>query len=314
MTLAAITTAAAIVASVGSLSFAAPSETVSCTSAAAFAGTICTPAAPGVHASVLVLGGSGGGDRLAPLAKRFAEHGYVAASVAYFAAGGLPRTLDEIPVETVGSALDAIARRPDVDPQRIGVFGDSKGGELALLAASLYPAVRAVVGIVPSPFAWSGAGGGSSWTVGGKPVPYVPLERRGGMMRRGGGSGASFEMRAVYDESMQLHAGLVRAAMFHLENVRGPILLLAGDADGVWDSPAQCRLAMDYLKAHAHPYADEFVDYPNAGHAFLFATPQRPQLSGPGGGSLGGTARGNVAAGEQAWTKIDDFLTRALGS
>jgi dienelactone hydrolase len=283
----------------------------SCTASTAFVGTVCTPGTPGTHAAVIVLGGSGGGDRLAHLASRFAEHGYVAASVAYFGAAGLPRTLDEIPVETVGSALDAIANRSDVDPARIGLFGDSKGGELALLAASEYPAVRAVVGIVPSPFAWSGAGGGSSWTVHGKPVPYIALQRPGrGAMR----DGSAPDMRAVYAASMQQQRAAIPSAMFHLENVRGPILLLAGEADGVWDSPAQCRLGIDYLKTHAHPYADECVVYPDAGHAFLFATPQRPLVTGArGGGIFGGTARGNVAAGEQAWTKIDDFLAHAFG-
>ncbi|MDB5070646.1 MAG: hydrolase of the alpha/beta superfamily [Candidatus Eremiobacteraeota bacterium] len=281
-----------------------------CEPATAFVGTVCTPGTPGTHAAVIVLGGSGGGDGLARVASRFAKNGYVAASVAYFGAAGLPRTLDEIPVETVGSALDAIASRPDVDPARIALFGDSKGGELALLAASQYPVVRAVVGVVPSPFAWSGAGGGSSWTVHGKPVPYVALQRLG----RGTRDGSAPDMRAVYAASMQQHRAAIPSAMFNLENVRGPILLLAGDADGVWDSPAQCRLGIDYLKAHAHPYADECVTYPDAGHAFLFATPQRPLVTGArGGGVFGGTARGNVAAGEQAWTKIDDFLTHALG-
>jgi dienelactone hydrolase len=287
-----------------------PAGMANCTPATGFVGTVCTPGTGGTHAAVLVLGGSGGGDGLARVASRFAERGYVAASVAYFGAAGLPRTLDEIPVETVGSALDAVASRADVDPARIGLFGDSKGGELALLAASHYPKVRAVVGVVPSPFAWSGAGGGSSWTVGGKPVPYVQLDRLRAMR---GGAGLPVDMRASYAASMQVHHAAIPSAMFHLENVRGPILLLAGDADGVWDSPAQCRIGIDYLKAHAHPYADECVDYPDAGHAFLFATPQRPLVAGArGGGVFGGTAHGNVAAGEQAWAKIDDFLAHAL--
>jgi uncharacterized protein len=307
---------AALVVSLSTLVYAPSAEAASCSAALTFTGTICTPATPGAHAAVVILGGSGGGDRLAPFAMRFAEHGYVAASVAYFGAEGLPRTLDEIPVETVGAAIAAVAQRPDVDPARIGLFGDSKGGELALLAAATYPTIHAVVGVVPSPFAWSGAGTGSSWTLGGKPVPYVQLERRarGGPFRVGAGGGP-IEMRVVYDASMQLHRSAISAAMFHLENVRGPILLLAGDDDGVWDSPAQCEFGIAYLRAHAHPYADEYVHYRNAGHAFLFATPQRPLVESTSGavrGYLGGTPRGNVDARDQAWAKIDDFLARSL--
>jgi dienelactone hydrolase len=107
---------------------------------------------------------------------------------------------------------------------------------------------------------------------------------------------------------MQLHRGAIAGAMFALEKIQGPLLLLAGDDDGVWDSPAQCELAMAYLRSHPHPYADEYVHYARAGHAFLFATADRPQTEA----GRGGTARGNVDAGEKAWTKIDDFLSRAL--
>ena len=150
-----------------------------CAAATAFTGTICTPKAAGKHPAILLLGGSEGGDMMRLAAPQFADAGYVAASVAYFGAPGLPSQLAEIPVETVGKALDDIAKRPDVDPTRIALFGVSKGGELALLAASTYPQFKAVVADVPSPFAWAGIPQGpgpvgSSWTLGGKPVPFVP--------------------------------------------------------------------------------------------------------------------------------------------
>ena len=289
------------------LAFAEPVQAAStCEGATAFVGTVCTPAAAGAHPAIVVLGGSGGGDRLRMVAARFAARGYVAASVAYFGLTGLPASLDEIRVETVGAAIDALAKRPDVDPARIGVFGDSKGGELALLAASTYPRVHAVVAVVPSPFAWQGAGFGSSWTVAGKPVAYVPLDRPRRALR--GSFGSAVDMRAVFDASMQLHRGAIAGAMFALEKIQGPLLLLAGDDDGVWDSPAQCEVAVAYLRSHPHAYADEYVHYARAGHAFLFASAERPQ-SEP---RFGGTPRGNVDAGEKAWAKIDEFLNRAL--
>ncbi|MEA2786903.1 MAG: hypothetical protein QOF71_3007 [Candidatus Eremiobacteraeota bacterium] len=287
------------------LAFAEPGQAAStCGPATEFVGTICTPAGAGVHPAIVVLGGSGGGDRLRGIAVRFAARGYVAASVAYFGVAGLPPSLDEIPVETVSTAIGALAKRPDVDPARIGVFGDSKGGELALLAASTDARIHAVVAVVPSPFAWQGAGFGSSWTISGKPVPYVLLDRP----RRGTRSsfGAPADMRSVYDASMQLHRGAIAGAMFALEKIAGPLLLLAGDDDGVWDSPAQCELAMAYLRTHPHPYADEYFHYAHAGHAFLFASADQPQAET----RFGGTPRGNVDAGARAWSKIDEFLGR----
>ena len=276
---------------------------VSCAPATGFVGTICAPAATGRRPAIIVLGGSGGGDRLAPFARRFAQRGYVSASVAYFGERGLPAELTLIPVETVGTALEAIAQRPDVDPQHIGIFGDSKGGELALLAASTYPDIHAVVGLVPSPFAWATAHtlagrttyGQSSWSLGGKPVPFVPFD-----------AGMAPSSRDAFDVSMQRHRGAIPPAMFHLENIHGPVLFLAGDDDAVWNSPEQSQIGIDYLRAHNHPYVDVYVHYPHAGHAFLFASERQSQIR------YGGTAAGNLDAAQQGWVVIDNFFDRAL--
>jgi dienelactone hydrolase len=291
-----------------------------------FVGTICTPSAPGRHPAVILLGGSEGGDvtgrALAPL---FAQHGYVAASVAYFAAPGLPQYLVDIPVETVGRALTAIEARVDVDSARIAIFGGSKGGEFALLAASTYPQIDAVVADVPSPFAWMGLGAynqpqGCSWTLNAKELPCVPPDTAAGQQ-----IGAEFMqhqplvLRAFYDASMKDSAA-VRAAFFPLERIHGPVLCLSGHDDQLWDSPLQCAMALSYLQTHHHPYDDRAIDYPNAGHTFLWALrgPKSAVTSVPlpGGASMafGGTADGDLQAAAQAWPAIWQFLRRAIGS
>jgi dienelactone hydrolase len=67
--------------------------------------------------------------------------------------------------------------QPAVDSKRIAIFGGSKGAELALLAASRNPAIRAVVAIAPSSVIYQSITGGkqesSSWTAGGKELPYA---------------------------------------------------------------------------------------------------------------------------------------------
>jgi len=107
----------------------------------------------------------------------------------------------------------------------------------------------------------------------------------------------------------------VSAAMFHLENIHGPILCLAAQDDQIWDSPVQCSMTMEYLQARHHAYADASQVYPGAGHIFLFATPQQPLVQAAENGTqilLGGSAQANVAAGAQAWPKIFSFLAAAL--
>ena len=297
------------------------SPRAACAPAKNFAGTICAPNDGARHAAILLLGGSEGGDSMARAAELFEAHGYVAASVAYFRVRGLPSTLENVPVETVGRAIDALSVRNDVDPHRLAVFGFSKGGELALLAASVYPSIHAVVADVPSPFAWQGISSSngtptSSWSIAGKSLPFVPYaERIGAVLSPAVRNDEPIELRHLYDTSMKDRAAVDRA-FFHLERIRGPILLLAGDDDQLWDSPKQCRLALSYLKEHNHRYRDVFVHYPNAGDLFLFATPQQPLIEASLGDDLeiafGGTVEGNVAAAHSAWRKIYAFLATAL--
>lgn len=292
-----------------------------CTKAVAFTGTICAPGTPGKHPAIVLLGGSEGGDMMANAAPSFAAQGYVAASVAYFGMPGLPGSLENIPVETVGNALIDIAKRSDVDPNRIAIMGLSKGGEFALLAASTYPQIHAVVADVPSPFAWQGIPQGpsapaSSWTVGGKPVPYVAYSSAVGEI-----FGAAYsqhkplDLRPGYDASMSENKAQIPQAMFALEKIRGPVMMIGAGGDRIWNSIAQSELGMQYLREHHHPYADVFLQYPGAGHIFLFATPQHPMTQASMGAMtllLGGTAQANVAAAKQAWPRIYAFLDSAL--
>jgi dienelactone hydrolase len=268
-----------------------------------------------------LLGGSEGGDMMSHAAPLFAQRGYVAASVAYFGAPGLPQTLENVPVETIGKAIADVAARPDVDANRIAVLGLSKGGELALLTASLYPQIHAVVAAVPSPFAWQGIGQGpgapvSSWTFRGQPLPYVPYgTAMGAQFGAAMATHAPIDLRKGYDASYEEHRSDVPAAMFHLENINGPVLFVAAGDDGIWNSPLQSQIGMEYLREHHHPYADRYEQYPGAGHIFLFSAPDRPMTTAPMGPFtllLGGTPQANAQAREEAWPKIFAFLNQAL--
>jgi dienelactone hydrolase len=86
--------------------------------------------------AVVVLGGSTGGmDET--VATALAEAGFVSLALAYFGVTGLPERLAEIPVETVARGILWLRDHPSVGRLRVGLVGASKGGELALLAASL---------------------------------------------------------------------------------------------------------------------------------------------------------------------------------
>ena len=296
--------------------------TTTCAKATAFVGTICAPVAAHRLAAIIVLGGSEGGDSGALVARGFAAHGFVAASVAYFGAPGLPSSLTNVPVETVGRALDDLAKRGDVDADRIAVFGISKGGELALLAASTYPRIHAVVAVVPSPFGWQNvpndaqSPSGSSWTRNGQPVPYVPYtSAMGAAFGAAFSTGTPLVLRDAYTDAAK-DGTAVERAMFPLERIHGPVLFVTAGDDRIWDSHAQSAIGLAYLVSHRHPYADRMLDEQHAGHLFLLATHDRPFVDAPFANGLriafGGTADANVAAAKDAWPKIDAFLRESL--
>jgi dienelactone hydrolase len=126
----------------------------------------------------VLLGGSEGGlETGAARGMLLASRGYVTFAVAYFRAQGLPNQLTSIPLETVRQACIYLSRRGEVDAQRIGVIGSSRGAELALLAASMFPQLKAVVAYAPSNASWAALVSGpqqAAWTFNGQPVPFVP--------------------------------------------------------------------------------------------------------------------------------------------
>jgi hypothetical protein len=257
---------------------------------------------------VLVLGGSEGGVPR-DLARLLAAEGFTCLALAYFGVAGVPRRLVDIPLEYVETAL-AWLRERVVGNFRLGLLGSSKGAELALLAAALFPdAVSAVVADSPSSVVFAGidpVGDGchrSSWSHGGKPVAFVPYppDVRPSLGLRG----VSFQ--PIYRAALE-DADVVAAAAIPIERTRAPILLISGDKDRMWPA-SQMAAALKGRLAEAGR-ADQVVHlrYPNAGHAL---TPWAP-TTGSGRASwlydLGGRRRDNRAAVRDAWCKAVSFL------
>jgi len=287
-----------------------------------YVGTICTPsgAASIRHPAIVVFGGYGDNGEGRRLALELSGRGYVTAGVSYFGVPGTPRTLVDVPVEIGVAAVTALAARPDVDPRRLAVIGTSKGGEYALLVATATPAVKAVIANVPSPFAWHGLGlhgtpTGCSWSQSGRTLPCVPPDVVAGQeawqtIRAGHPVG----FRIAY-EAARRNTASVERALFPLERIAGPVLCLAAGDDQVWNSSARCDLALDYLRAHRHAFADRAVTFPGAGHLYLMARsgPSAALNTAPMGGGgrmvFGGTPEADANAATAAVKIIDDFLS-----
>lgn len=272
--------------------------------------TYLRPKGEAVLPAIIVVGGSEGGLRSAEgLAYRFAERGWGVLAIAYFGKDNLPPKLANIPLEYFDPAVKWLKRQPLLRSDELALVGISRGGELALLLAAHNPAFNRVIAIVPSHVVWGPVGAFSdksisAWTLGGKPLPYVPHVREPDYSAKPYCGTPDF----VADLRQ---SALAEAATIPVENIQGAILLLSGEDDQVWPSALMSRLAIKRLTAAKHPYRFEHVSFPDAGHLITpELDPGLIEAKHPTGMvmAFGGNKRANRVAQEQGWTRIMEFL------
>ncbi len=146
-------------------------------------------------------------------------------------------------------------------------MGSSKGGELALLVGSRLESVGPVVSVNGSGVVWAGISRrefppGPSWTADGEPVSYVPYTDD----RSVWDVQPPMEMEPGYSQSFEdADEGTIAEATIAVESIGGPVLLVSGGADGMWDSVRLHEVAATRLDQHDCEY--EHLVYPDAGHA-----------------------------------------------
>ena len=301
-------------------SFMGPGIAREAVSAEGLVGAFFAPADRSSRAGVLVLGGSDGG--LAEgAAALLASHGFATLALAYFRAERLPAELMEIPLEYFETAIRWLGRQPGVAAGGLGVVGRSRGGELALLLASMFSEITAVVGYVPSGVVHAGiaaspaAGGAprSAWTYRGEPLPFVP-PASDGLPPAAASPETPLELTPMFLKSLE-NRSAVEAAGIPVERISGPVLLISGEDDRLWPSPVLGEIAAARLAAHKRPVTH--LRYPGAGHMIasigLPATantilhPLRGRAM-----ALGGTPAGNAAAAADSWPRVLHFLSTSL--
>jgi dienelactone hydrolase len=266
-------------------------------------GFLFLPATTGARPGVLVLGGSDGGVSF-DKAEWLASHGYVAFALAYFHYENLPQNLEAIPLEYFGGALGWLKKRPEVEPDRLGVLGVSRGGELSLQLGSMYPEIKAVVAYVPANVRHGACCGNNSvpyaWTFDGRPLAFV---------RMLGSQPSAF----MGDPATMMNAEIP------VENTHGPILMIGGEDDGVWDSSRMVTEAAGRLKNRHFAYDVVVLKYPHAGHRAgspeiipaWHGTVEHP-MSGREM-NFGGSAEGDADSTIDAIPKVLEFLRNSLG-
>jgi hypothetical protein len=128
--------------------------------------------------------------------------------------------------------------------------------------------------------------GGAAWTFGGQPVPTAPR--------------ADFEDPAPAD---------ALASVFPVEKINGPVLVICGGHDIVWDSCPFSDAIIARLDAHHDPFPHTELSYPLAGHAVGSADCCFSALDAAYD-PFGGTAFANAQAAEQAHAGLLAFLAQ----
>ena len=270
---------------------------------------------------VITLHGSEGGtfESTKQDAGLFASHEFATLSLIYFAwpylnTPHVTQGFNNIPVEIIANAREWLASRPEADVTRLGLRGASKGSELALLAASEYPWVRAVAACVPTSLVWGAFGVNTSdgavhsgFSFAGKPLQnipygdYAPVET--GKM--------TLAARHRIDRKESTPQA-IKAAMIPVERSGARFLLAGGGEDDVWPSLEMVEEIAARMSKARGSAAVETLLFPKAGHYICgtgtsLSRPDKGDAT-PGGGDAAATAK---AAG-LVWDKTLEFFRSTL--
>lgn len=199
-------------------------------------------------AMIIVTGSDGGIKWAKEIAKVFCDIGISCLAVAYWKENNLPKSLSLIPIEIIAIAADYLK---DKGYTKIGIYGFSKGAELALLSASYFPQISFVIAVSPACCVFEGIrkqkySKTSSWTYKGEPLPFVSFE----------GIKTSFIKNLIkYREvgfARQYCTALSKNKnednTIKVENINAPILLISAENDAQWCSKLMAELIVKRLQ------------------------------------------------------------------
>ena len=231
---------------------------------------------------MIAFGGSVGKFLLSQMmAWEFAASGMDVLILAYHGEPGLPKLLKDQPVDVIEKAALWLKEQ---GYEKIGLWGVSMGGCLALLAGSLLPdLVSCVVASAPMEMVPQAEDNkcpipGSAFSFHGKPLPfvrYVPDGRawKQAFLRE------SLRHKEPYTRDLLQTAYAENdepEAVIKIWNINGPILVLGSELDSMCPDVETIRRYRDQLKQHAFPHRFESCIYPHLGH---FILPVRPYTS-----------------------------------
>ena len=209
------------------------------------------------HQALIIVSGSEGRiEKAQNIAQLLSSRGYICLAIAYFGLERLPKHLKRIPLECLVEAKSYLRQYPQVDSERIGIYGRSKGAELVLVEEILFNDVQCLVLNSPSDVVYEGIEGKwnshtSSWTHLQKELPYQKFRFRDFLFSK------LFRKDFPKDCSARIDIG----------QMHSPILLLGSTVDEIWDASS----AIDDIVSHYKGHYITFKKYHETGHMLTVA-------------------------------------------
>ena len=301
----------------------APGVTVAEVRDGVVVGRLFLPAEAATTGVVLVGGSEGGIDSMSADAASLASTGVAALVVGLFGADGLPTSLDLVPLEPIAAGVSLLAERAGIDATDVALLGISRGSEAVLAAAAALSGLRcaAVVALSPGSVVWESMTedgsptGRSSWTAGGSPLPFAPVDsvavdrdlwRTAVTHLRDRHAPRLMHLRAAYEGG--LAGPRAEEAAIAVERIDAPLHLFAGAADALWPSVAMGRAIVARRREHGRE-GDELTVFEGAGHLLrLPSIPVRPFTTGPI--DLGGEPAAHAAAQAALGRMLPEIVSR----
>jgi dienelactone hydrolase len=265
---------------------------------------------------IIMLGGSNGGMReVDDRAKIISSHGHAVLALGYFGMENLPENLERIPLEYFFNSINWAKEKKFIDTNKIVIVGVSKGGEAALLVASMRRDIKGAIAFVPSNVRWQGIPNGpsfiskSSWTLNGKDLPYLKCSFSFSFFWKYICKSKQIEMREIFKPIITEDKSKIDPALIEVEKINGPILLVAVKDDKIWPSYDMCQMMKNRLDSLKFEHQIECLYYDNAGHLIFLAPDLMPTIDYKYQQvAVGGKDSENSAAQIDSWNKMIGFL------
>ncbi|AGF57560.1 esterase/lipase [Clostridium saccharoperbutylacetonicum] len=270
---------------------------------------------------ILMLGGSDGNmSAIKLMAAPLAARGINVLMVPYFAAGGLPEKLEEVPLEYFEKIFKWIESNTIVSSKEIFLHGTSKGGELALLLASRYKQIKKVVAVEPHAYCFQALNGMncekmvSSWSFKNKSIPFIEIDNNIFLedQKTAIENGVTFGFASSYKKSIE-KATNKEEARIKIENSEADLLLITGKEDNIWNSYDGCLIIQDNLKKNNYKHKVELLTCDGMGHPmpvpYIIPISDTLAMNMMGGVfSSGGTIEGNADGQYKSWQRTIGFF------